>query len=91
MLSEGMQSCCRIRKLYGDSMINGVPVGIEDFEELRTEGFYYVDKTGLIADLLKHRSKVTLLTRPRRFGKTLNMSMLKSFFSMEGDKGSLMD
>ena len=69
-----------------DRMINGVPVGIENFEELRTEGFYYVDKTGLIADLLKRRSKVTLITRPRRFGKTLNMSMLKSFFSMEGDK-----
>ena len=69
-----------------DSMISGVPIGIENFEELRTEGFYYVDKTGLIADLLKRRSKVTLITRPRRFGKTLNMSMLKSFFSMDGDK-----
>ena len=67
-------------------MINGVPIGIEDFEELRTDGFYYVDKTGLIVDLLKRRSKVTLITRPRRFGKTLNMSMLKSFFSMDGDK-----
>ena len=67
-------------------MITGVPVGIENFEELRTEGFYYVDKTGLIAELLKRRSKVTLITRPRRFGKTLNMSMLKSFFSLEGDK-----
>ena len=67
-------------------MINGVPIGIEDFEELRTDGFYYVDKTGLIVDLLKRRSKVTLITRPRRFGKTLNMSMLKSFFSVDGDK-----
>lgn len=67
-------------------MINGVPIGIENFEELRTDGFYYVDKTGLIADLLKRRSKVMLITRPRRFGKTLNMSMLKAFFSMDGDK-----
>ena len=59
------KGCCAV-----DSTINGVPIGIEDFEELRTDGFYYVDKTGLIVDLLKRRSKVTLITRPRRFGKT---------------------
>ena len=47
-----------------DSKIAGMPIGIENFEELRKEGFYYVDKTGLIADLLKRRSKVTLITRP---------------------------
>ena len=58
-----------------------LPIGIEDFEEMRTEGFYYVDKTGLIADLLNNWGKVNLFTRPRRFGKSLNMSMLRYFFS----------
>ena len=57
-----------------------LPIGIENFEEIRTEGFYYVDKTGLIAELLNNWSKVNLFTRPRRFGKSLNMSMLKFFF-----------
>lgn len=54
-----------------------LPVGIEDFGDIRTAGFYYVDKTGFISDLLKGWAKVTLFTRPRRFGKTLNLSMLK--------------
>ena len=63
-----------------------LPIGIEDFEELRSEDFYYVDKTGLIRDLLNSWGKVNLFTRPRRFGKTLNMSMLEHFFSLEGDK-----
>ena len=58
-----------------------LPVGIENFEEIRKEGFYYVDKTGLIRDLLQDWGKVNLFTRPRRFGKSLNMSMLKHFFS----------
>ena len=58
-----------------------LPIGIEDFEEIRTEGFYYVDKTGLITELLRNWGKVNLFTRPRRFGKSLNMSMLKTFFS----------
>jgi len=57
-----------------------LPIGIEDFEEIRTEGFYYVDKTGLIKELLDNRGKVNLFTRPRRFGKSLNMNMLKYFF-----------
>ena len=57
-----------------------LPVGIENFEEIRKEGFYYVDKTGLIRDLLQDWGKVNLFTRPRRFGKSLNMSMLKHFF-----------
>ena len=55
-------------------------MGIEDFEEMRTMGYYYVDKTGLIRTLLENPGKVNLFTRPRRFGKTLNMSMLKYFF-----------
>ena len=63
-----------------------LPVGLENFEEIRKEGFYYVDKTGLIRDLLNNWGKVNLFTRPRRFGKTLNMSMLKSFFEVGGDK-----
>ena len=63
-----------------------LPVGIENFEEIRKEGFYYVDKTGLIRDLLNNWGKVNLFTRPRRFGKTLNMSMMKSFFEVGGDK-----
>lgn len=63
-----------------------LPIGIENFEEIRTEGFYYVDKTGLISKLLNNWSKVNLFTRPRRFGKTLNMSMLKSFFDINGRK-----
>lgn len=57
-----------------------LPIGIENFEEIRTEGFYYVDKTGLIKELLDNWGKVNLFTRPRRFGKSLNMSMLKYFF-----------
>ena len=67
-----------------------LPVGIENFEEIRKEGFYYVDKTGLIRDLLNSWGKVNLFTRPRRFGKTLNMSMLKSFFEIGAD-GTLFD
>ena len=63
-----------------------LPVGIEDFEKLRKEGFYYIDKTGLIRDLLNHWGEVNLFTRPRRFGKTLNMSMLKNFFEIGADK-----
>ena len=63
-----------------------LPVGIEDFEKLRKEGFYYIDKTGLIRDLLNNWGEVNLFTRPRRFGKTLNMSMLKNFFEIGADK-----
>ena len=67
-----------------------LPVGIENFEEIRREGFYYIDKTGLIRDLLNSWGKVNLFTRPRRFGKTLNMSMLKCFLEVGADK-SLFD
>lgn len=62
-----------------------LPIGIENFEKLRTEGFYYVDKTGMITELLNSWSEVNLFTRPRRFGKSLNMSMLKYFFSYDCD------
>lgn len=63
-----------------------LPIGIENFEEMRTDEYYYVDKTAFIRDLLRRRGKVNLFTRPRRFGKTLNMAMLKSFFQIGGDK-----
>ena len=63
-----------------------LPVGIDSFEKLRREAFYYVDKTGLITDLLNNWGEVNLFTRPRRFGKTLNMSMLKSFFEIGADR-----
>ena len=66
--------------------VKKLPVGIENFEEIRKQDFYYVDKTGLIVDLLASWGKVNLFTRPRRFGKTLNMSMLKCFFEIGGDK-----
>ena len=66
------------------------PIGIEDFEEIRTMEYYYVDKTGLIGTLLKNPGKVNLFTRPRRFGKSLNMSMLKYFFEV-GSNPALFD
>lgn len=62
-----------------------LPVGFENFEEIRKLDFYYVDKTKLVEQLLKNWSKVNLFTRPRRFGKSLNMSMLKSFFEVGTD------
>ena len=61
--------------------IKKLPVGVENFEKLRTEGFYYVDKTGILKELLNNWGEVNLFTRPRRFGKSLNMDMLKTFFS----------
>ena len=62
-----------------------LPVGIEFFDEIRTSGYYYIDKTKLIEQLLQNMGKVSLFTRPRRFGKTLNMSMLKCFFEIGAD------
>lgn len=63
-----------------------LPIGIENFEKLQTEDFYYIDKTNLIKELLTGLAEVTLFTRPRRFGKSLNMSMLKCFFELGTDK-----
>lgn len=63
-----------------------LPVGIENFEKIRRDGFYYVDKTSLIEQLLNNWGEVNLFTRPRRFGKTLNMSMLKCFFEIGTDQ-----
>lgn len=67
-----------------------LPIGIEDFGKIRTEGFYYVDKTGMIRELLDNWGEVNLFTRPRRFGKSLNMNMLKYFFEY-GCDASLFD
>ena len=64
-----------------------LPVGVDNFEKIRREGFYYVDKTKLIEQLLEQWGEVNLFTRPRRFGKTLNMSMLRSFFEIGADAG----
>ena len=67
-----------------------LPVGIDSFEKIRRNNFYYIDKTKLIEQLVETGGEVTLFTRPRRFGKTLNMSMLKSFFEVGTDE-SLFD
>ena len=67
-----------------------LPIGIDIFEKLDREEFYYVDKTKMIEDLLRNRGEVNLFTRPRRFGKSLNMNMLKSFFEI-GNHQSLFD
>lgn len=68
-----------------------LPVGIDNFEKIRRNGFYYVDKTSLIEQLFSNWGEVNLFTRPRRFGKTLNMSMLKYFFEIGTDRSLLMD
>jgi len=68
-----------------------IPVGISDFEKIRNDKFYYVDKTGLVAELLKTKAEVTLITRPRRFGKTLGMSMLESFFDIRKNSQPLFE
>ena len=67
-----------------------LPIGIDDFAKMRTKNFYYVDKTGMIKELLNNWGEVNLFTRPRRFGKSLNMSMLQRFFEIGTDK-SLFD
>ena len=69
-----------------------IPVGVSDFAEIRRNGYYYVDKSGLIGELLGTTgTKVTLITRPRRFGKTLGMSMLESFFDIRKDNKTLFE
>ncbi len=68
-----------------------LPVGIDNFEKIRRNGFYYVDKTSLIEQLFSNWGEVNLFTRPRRFGKTLNMSMLKYFLKSGRTGRFLMD
>ena len=62
-----------------------LPIGVDNFEDIVQSGYYYVDKTMLIKELLDLKGKVNLFTRPRRFGKTLNLSMLRYFFEDTGD------
>ena len=69
-----------------------IPVGVSNFEEIRKNGYYYIDKSGLIGELLSRTgTKVTLITRPRRFGKTLGMSMLENFFDIRKDSRALFE
>lgn len=69
-----------------------IPVGVSDFEQIRKNGYYYIDKSGLIAEILKRESvAVTLITRPRRFGKTLGMSMLANFLDIRKDSRELFE
>ena len=68
-----------------------ISVGVSDFEKIRRDGYYYIDKSGLIRGLLESSAEVTLLTRPRRFGKTLGMSMLANFFDITKDSRSLFE
>ena len=65
-----------------------LPIGVENFEDLREHGYYFVDKTLFIKELLDMKGKVNFFTRPRRFGKTLNMSMLRYFFEKSDDDRS---
>ena len=62
-----------------------LPTGIDDFQKIRTNNYYYVDKTAVIEQVLENGSEVTLFTRPRRFGKSLNMSMMQCFFEAGAD------
>ena len=73
-------------------MMLNIPVGISDFAEIRQRGYYYIDKTALVRELLKTTgTKVTLITRPRRFGKTLGMSMLAHFFDIRRDSSRIFE
>lgn len=62
--------------------MKAIPIGVSNYEEIKENNYYYVDKTNMIQEFLERKSKVTLITRPRRFGKTLNMSMMASFFDV---------
>ena len=75
-----------------NSVKKKLPIGIENFAKLQAEDFYYVDKTMIIKELLDNWAEVNLFTRPRRFGKTLNMSMLNCFFSRQyAERGDLFE
>lgn len=65
--------------------MKAIPIGISDYRKLRQNDYYYVDKTLMIKDFLERKSQVTLITRPRRFGKTINMSMMAEFFDITKD------
>lgn len=65
--------------------MKAITIGVSNYEEIKENNYYYVDKTNMIQEFLERKSKVTLITRPRRFGKTLNMSMMASFFDITKD------
>ncbi len=71
-----------MQSMTGDEERLALPIGVDDFKEVRENGYYFVDKTELISDILRDRAKVFLFTRPRRFGKSLNLSMLDAFFNL---------
>ena len=66
-------------------MKKAIPIGVSDYERLRKEDYYFVDKSMMIQEFLRRKSIVTLITRPRRFGKTINMSMMAEFFDVTKD------
>ena len=70
-------------------MVHTLPIGVDDFKEIREKDHYYIDKTLMIRDFLTYRNKVSLITRPRRFGKTLNMTMLREFFDITKDSKAI--
>lgn len=87
MSRMGAESCRFSSRMDGKRMENRkqirkakLPTGIDDFQKIRTNNYYYVDKTAVIEQVLENGSEVTLFTRPRRFGKSLNMSMMQCFF-----------
>lgn len=85
------KSVCGYAKGAAEMKKLNIPVGISDFEKIRNGGFYYIDKSGLITEILDEKAEVILITRPRRFGKTLGMSMLESFFDIRKDSKELFD
>lgn len=89
---EILKNLCQVKGGAVEMKLLSIPVGVSDFEEIRRNGYYYVDKSGLIGELLGTTgTKVTLITRPRRFGKTLGMSMLESFFDIQKDNKALFE
>jgi len=72
-------------------LVNNLPIGIDSFRKIREEGKYYVDKTLMIRDFIQYGDEVALITRPRRFGKTLNMTMLREFFDITADSRAIFD
>lgn len=89
---EILKNLCQVKGGAVEMKLLSIPVGVSDFEEIRRNGYYYVDKSGLIGELLSTTgTKVTLITRPRRFGKTLGMSMMESFFDIRKDNKALFE
>ncbi len=87
MQSISLLTGCMVTKMIEQK----IPIGISNFAKIREDGYYYIDKSGLISDLLRRQAEVTLITRPRRFGKTLAMSMLESFFDIRKDSKALFE